>query len=158
MSEEGRGAVVTSVIGCGHFGLTVSDVERTRDFFIEVLGFEAGAEVSLDAEFSSAVTGVAGAQIDACFVQGHGIAVELLSYRAPDDRGRLGGRSCDVGSAHLAFYVVSIEDVLDRARPYGWSAGGVPTEITVGPRAGGRACYAVNHDGITLEFVELPAA
>lgn len=147
---------MATVVGCGHFGVTVSDVERTKKFFIEVLGFSAGAEVSLTPEFSSAVTGVAGAQIEACFVQGHGIAVELLKYRAPGDRGRLEGRSCDTGAAHLAFYVTSIEEILKRAQAYGWRAAGVPTAITVGPRAGGSACYATNGDGIVLEFVELP--
>ena len=149
---------MAGVVGCGHFGITVSDVARTKEFFVEVLGFAAGAEVSLSPEFSSAVTGVAGAQIEACFVQGHGIAVELLTYRAPNERGRIEGRSGDAGAAHLAFYVSSIGETLEEARPYGWRASGVPTAITVGPRAGGKACYATNADGIVLEFVELPAS
>jgi catechol 2,3-dioxygenase-like lactoylglutathione lyase family enzyme len=153
--QEGdvSGAVV---VGCGHFGVTVGDVERTKEFFVEVLGFSAGAEVSLDPEFSSSVTGVSGARIEACFVHGHGVAVELLTYRAPADRGRMEGRSCDVGAAHLAFYVTDIEGILERARDYGWRPAGTPTPIAVGPRAGGRACYATNADGIVLEFVEPP--
>ncbi|MGK0741929.1 VOC family protein [Leucobacter sp. Z1108] len=147
---------IAKVVGCGHFGVTVSDIECTKAFFVEVLGFSTGAEVSLSPDFCSSVTGVADAQIEACFVEGHGIVVELLRYRAPDDRGRIEGRSCDSGAAHLAFYVTSITGILAEASAYGWQAAGVPTAITVGPRAGGKACYVTNADGIVLEFVELP--
>jgi catechol 2,3-dioxygenase-like lactoylglutathione lyase family enzyme len=144
--------------GVNHHGITVSDLDRSLEFFVGVLGFEPGPTVDLDEEFSSGVTGVGGARIKVAFVRGPGIDVELLQYLGPDDRRAVDARPCDVGSAHLALFVDDIAAVVSASEPAGWRLAGVVQPITTGPRAGGSAAYLRDADGITIELVERPVS
>ena len=144
------------VEGANHFGITVSDIETSLAFFVGILGFEEGPTVDLDETFSAGVTGIDGALIRVTFVEGPGVTVELLQYLAPAGRSATPTRPCDVGSAHLAFFVVGIEAIVAAAAGAGWSLAGAIQPIVSGPRAGGRAAYIRDTDGITLELVERP--
>ncbi|MCU1478632.1 MAG: hypothetical protein JWQ64_3325 [Subtercola sp.] len=144
------------VQGVNHHGITVADLNRSAAFFVDVLGFARGATVELDETFSAGVTGVEGAIITVTFVEGPGITVELLQYRAPDDRMVVTARPCDVGSAHLALFVDDVEAVVDASVRAGWNLAGVIQPIVTGPRAGGKAAYLRDADGTTLELVQRP--
>ncbi|MBO1901427.1 VOC family protein [Leucobacter weissii] len=147
------------VRGVGHTGITVTDIARTRKFFIEVLGFSSGAEIPLDLEFCSSITGLESARITAAFVEApDGTAIELLEYHGPHRRSGRALRTCDPGHLHIAVHVDEIEDVLTRSEGYGWRLLGEITAITVGPRNGGRAAYLQGPDGLVLELVQPPGA
>ena len=144
------------VEGVNHHGITVTDIEKSVEFFVGVLGFQSGPTVELDETFSAGVTGVEGAVIKVAFVEGPGINVELLQYLAPADRSVVRARPCDVGSAHLALFVDDVDAIVEAATQAGWELAGVVQPIVVGPRAGGRAAYVRNSDGTTLELVQRP--
>lgn len=154
---NGVDSKMSRVVGVGHLGATVSNLDSTRRFFVEVLNFTAQDEVVLDSDFSSSITGIPNASITAGFViSPDGVVIELLEYHAPSDRGSSTARTCDTGSMHLALYVEDIEPILDRALPLGWSLLGDITAITTGPRAGGRAAYIRDSNSIVLELVQRP--
>lgn len=139
-----------------HHGITVTDLDASARFFVDVLGFTRGATVDLDETFSAGVTGVPGAVIRVVFVEGPGITVELLQYLAPADRTVVTSRPCDVGSAHLALFVDDVEGVVEASGAEGWQLAGVIQPIVTGPRAGGLAAYIRDADGVTLELVQRP--
>ncbi|HEV3243729.1 MAG TPA: VOC family protein [Chthoniobacterales bacterium] len=154
------------VIAADHTGITVSNLERSLDFWQNVLGFEFSHRAHQTSEMASEITGVAGAEIKLAVVKtpgGH--KIELLEYLAPPDRKkhvdpstslRTSLRPCDVGSVHIAFTVDNLDAVLQRIAAFGWKAAGKPQTLTAGPNAGKRVVYVLDPDGTTIEFMELP--
>jgi catechol 2,3-dioxygenase-like lactoylglutathione lyase family enzyme len=90
-------------------------------------------------------------------VGGYGHNIELVEYVAPDARQVLKPRPCDVGSWHVALMVDDIEDALHALRAHGFDAANPPAVIESGPRKGGKAVYARDPDGTTVELIQPPA-
>lgn len=142
------------VEAANHWGITVSSLEKSLDFFVGVLGFAPGATVDLDESFSAGITGVENAVIRVAFVEGPGVTIELVQYLAPARLVTQHRSPSEVGSAHLAFFVDDIDAIVLAAAPSGFSLAGTVQNIRVGPRAGGRAAYLRDADGTTLELVQ----
>lgn len=150
-------ACFTVTVELAHHGITVTDLQASANFFAHVLGFVPGPRIDLDETFSAGVTGIPGARISVVFLEGNGIAVELLQYHGPDDRTAGRARPCDAGSAHLALYVADVRSVVERAAAHGWRPAGAVQPIVTGPRAGGLAVYLRDGAGAVLELVQRPA-
>ena len=63
--------------------------------------------------------------------------------------------TCNIGAAHLALQVSSIQEDYLRLSAAGVQFVSPPVEI---PGGGGYACYMRDPDGFTIELVEPPAA
>lgn len=148
---------MSAVEGLNHHGITVADIDRSLRFFVDVLGFDRGATVELDEEFTSTVTGVRGSTLKAVFVHGPGVDIELLQYHEPGPHPGEPLSTSRPGSAHLALFVDDIRGIVDAANAVGWAVAGAIAPIASGPRAGGHAAYLRDADGVTVELVERPA-
>jgi catechol 2,3-dioxygenase-like lactoylglutathione lyase family enzyme len=146
------------IIAADHTGITVSNLERSLSFWREVLGFELSHHAHQKGELAEQITGVPGAEILIAVVKAPGHKIELLEYRAPGDRKKLGARPCDVGSVHVALAVDNLDAVLDTIAASGWKATGQPQTLTVGPNAGKRVIYVRDPDGTTIELMQPPPA
>jgi glyoxylase I family protein len=145
------------IIAADHTGITVSNLERSLDFWQNVLGFEFSHRAHQTSEMASEITGVAGAEIKLAVVKAPGgHKIELLQYLAPADRKHVDLRPCDVGSVHIALTVDDLDAVLQKIAAAGWKAAGKPQTLTAGPNAGKRVVYVRDPDGTTIEFMELP--
>ncbi len=144
----------TLVLDTWHTGLTVSSLDSALEFWCGVLGFELSARrVIGNGPFVENIVGVPGADLHiAVVVAPDGHKIELLEYLAPADRQVMRPRSVDVGSAHLAFIVSDLDEMLGRVEAAGWERLGVPQSITDGPRAGERVVYVRGPEGHTIEF------
>lgn len=145
------------VLATNHTSFTVSDLDRTVGYFVDALGFELISRAPRDSAVISRITGVAGADIEVAYVQGPGHRLELIQYRAPQDRGRVRSRPCDTGFAHVAFDVDDIDAAIAASAPHGVLPIGDPVPIDRGPNAGGRVVYMRDADEVTVEFIEKPA-
>jgi glyoxylase I family protein len=146
------------IIAADHTGITVSDLERSLDFWQNVLGFELSHRTHQSAEVASEITGVPGAEISLAVVKAPGHKIELLEYLAPFDRKeRVDFRPCDVGSGHIGLTVDNLEAVLSRVAAAGWKAAGEPQTLKSGPNAGKRVVYVRDPDGTTIEFMQPPS-
>lgn len=142
-----------------HTGITVSSLHDALEFWVEAMGFEHLYTWKFEkGPFAQNLVGVDGAAFELAMIRGPGHLIELLEYRAPEDRKVLKPRSCDVGSVHLAFYVRNIDALLARIGPMDWKVLGKLQTIESGDRAGLRLVYVRGPDGVTLEFLELPHA
>ncbi|WP_157874599.1 VOC family protein [Streptomyces sp. AcH 505] len=148
------------VLGTEHTGLTVSSLDDALEFWCGVMGFELLARRIIGTgPFVENIVGVPGANLHiAVVIAPDGHKVELLEYLAPADRQVIKPRSCDVGSAHLAFTVTDLDEMLRRVEAAGWKRLGVPQSLTEGPRAGDRVVYVRGPEGHTIEFFGRPAA
>jgi catechol 2,3-dioxygenase-like lactoylglutathione lyase family enzyme len=146
------------IIAADHTGITVSDLERSLEFWQTVLGFEISHRAHQTGEMAAEITGVPGAEIKLAVVKAPGgHKIELLQYLAPSDRKHVDLRPCDVGSVHVALTVDNLDAVLQRIAASGWKAAGKPQTLMTGPNAGKRVIYVRDPDGTTIEFMELPS-
>jgi len=147
------------VIAADHTGLTVSNLERSLEFWQNVLGFKFSHRAHQTSEMASEITGVAGAEIKLAVVKAPGgHKIELLEYLAPADRKKVDVRPCDIGSVHVAFMIDNLDTVLNTIAASGWKAAGKPQTLTKGPNAGKRVIYVRDPDGTTIEFMQPPTS
>ena len=144
------------IFAADHTGITVSNLERSLEFWRDVLGFELSHRAQQKGELAEQITGVPGAEILIAIVKAPGHKIELLEYRAPVDRQHFRPRPCDVGSVHIALIVDNLDVVLARIASSGWKAAGKPQTLTAGPNAGKRVIYVRDPDGTTIEFMQMP--
>ncbi len=145
------------IIAADHTGITVSDLERSLDFWQTVLGFELSHRAHQKGEMAEEITGVPGAEISIAVLKAPGHKIELLQYLAPPDRKQhVDLRTCDVGSMHIALTVDNLDAVLSAIAASGWKAVGKPQTLQSGPNAGKRVVYVRDPDGTTIEFMQPP--
>jgi catechol 2,3-dioxygenase-like lactoylglutathione lyase family enzyme len=140
-----------------HTGFTVSSLEDSLAFWVDVLGFKLLYIQTFEkGPFIEEVVGVPGAALRLAMVEGPGHMIELLEYTSPDDRGTYKPRSSDVGSVHLAFYVENIDALVARVASVGWPPVGKIQTVESGERKGLRLIYVRGPDGVTIEFLQRP--
>jgi len=145
------------ILGADHTGITVSNLEKSLEFWREVLGFGLSHTAHQTGEMAKEITGVAGAEIKLAVLRApDGHKIELLEYLAPPDRKHVNVRPCDVGAVHVALLVDDLDAVLERIAAFGWKAAGKPQLLTKGPNAGKRVVYIRDPDGTTIEFMQPP--
>ncbi len=144
------------IIAADHTGITVSNLERSLEFWQNVLGFEFSHRAHQTSEMASEITGVPGAEIKLAVVKAPGgHKIELLEYLAPPDRKQhVNLRPCDVGSVHIALAVDKLDAILEKIAASGWKAAGKPQTLKTGPNAGKRVVYVRDPDGTTIEFMQ----
>ncbi len=126
-----------------HVGLSVSDLERAKRWYADVLGMTEGYA------FEIPPFGVRG-----CFMVGHGTRVELFE-RAGSAQG-IGGQDPPAalltrGYGHVAF----VTSDLDGAFTEVVACGAVPVwEPRPSPEPGVRMAFIADVDGNLIEFVE----
>jgi catechol 2,3-dioxygenase-like lactoylglutathione lyase family enzyme len=145
------------IIAADHTGITVSNLERSLEFWRDVLGFEFSHSAHQTGERVEQITGVKGAELKLAVVKvpgGH--KIELLEYLAPADRKHVDLRPCDVGHVHVALIVDDLDPVLKKIAESGWQAAGEPQALQSGPNEGKRVVYVRDPDGTTIEFMQMP--
>lgn len=145
-----------TVLATNHTSFTVSDLDRSVDFFTKALGFSLVHRGRRDPEMIATVVGVPGADIEVAYIQGPGHRLELIQYHGPAERGRVESRPCDTGFAHVAYDVDDIDAALAAAAPYGFRPLNAPQDLHHGPNAGGRVVYTRDEDGVTVEYIQPP--
>jgi len=133
----------------GHIGITVRDLDRSVDFYTDILGMRLTERFEYSDEVGHGVTVVAGAFVR-CDTTHHAISIfKLQDGILPDDAPD--GSELGIGLHHIAFELATPEDLL--AKLHEMRSAGV--EI-VNCRKGGPGnqprFYARDPDGHLLEF------
>ena len=102
------------ITGLGHASFTVMDLERTIEFYVNVLGGKLlTTTVDKGENMGTAVLGPgqnhAFAALKVAMVELGGIEIEFLQYLDPPTRVEYHGEPSRAGSAHLAFQVDDLE-------------------------------------------------
>lgn len=147
------------VVGARHAGITVSDLDRSLEFYCGLLGFELLWRRVYEEPDIRAIVGVPEAtafDIAMLRVPGSDLEVELLEYRGCERRSGA-TRPCDYGTGHFCVFVEAIDALYAdlRARGVGFRSPG-PVEMTGGANKGGKSLYSSDPDGYVIEFHEPP--
>ena len=139
-----------------HTSFTVSDVDATERFFVELFGMErvGGGDYDFDyirrtvaypdAVLKIAVLGIPGQK---------GQLLELVEYVRPRHE-PADTATARPGNAHLAFVVDDLDAEYRRLKDRGVRFKSSPNEVTFGINRGARAVYLNGPDGIALELLQ----
>ncbi len=100
-----------------HTGLVVSDLERSKRFYEQVLGFRVWYEDSVPDGPVSKLLGLSPPLgVQTCYLTLDGFVLELIHYSAPQAQVLLRGRSMgEAGLSHLSMSVDDIRAAADQA-------------------------------------------
>ena len=139
-----------------HTGFVVRDIDRTIDFYTNVMGLKLVGRTERQGDFACKLLAFPDAHIKGAFVElGDGHQLELIQYiNPPVGDGHL--RRNDAGASHLAFFVENIEEFYADKSAKGLTFNSDPAALyDDGGKLLRKALYAQDPDGNWLEFVEL---
>lgn len=148
------------ITGVHHRGITVSNLERSLEFYHDVLGLELATEPSdlFSGEDLSQGVGVPGASLRLAMLKAGDASVELLEYVTPESPIDKPMPQNALGAQHVAFLVDDIAKTVEELQSKGVEFFSPVNVVDEGLLAGWRWVYFSDPDGITLELVEVAYA
>jgi len=140
-----------------HVSLTVSDLERSINFYVEHLGFRPPLEryVSDRPWFGEGI-GIPGAVADQGHIRRGKFLLELWQYRYPASQKVVVPDTSHVGAIHFGFEVDDIDESYERMKAAGVEFLSPPVTVDITEYAGSRWCYFRDPDGYLLEISQQP--
>ena len=143
-----------------HVGLTVSDLERSIDFYHGVLGLDFAVPPTpwFDAEHLPTAIGVPAPvklRLAMFAFDEDRTVLELLQFESPPSTTTRALIPSDVGACHVALYVDDIDAVMSDLGAKGVTFNSAANDIDDGPLDGWRWVYFKDPDGHTLELVQV---
>ncbi|MFB2600100.1 VOC family protein [Herbiconiux sp. P17] len=141
--------------GVHHVGLTVRDIQRSREWYARMFDLEPGPINHGIGEDLARSVQVPDAELSFSMITIGSTRIEFLEYHEPigTDFDR---RNCDVGAAHVCFEVSDIDAAYADLNEKGAVFSGPPVSIDEGALAGSRWAYLRDPDGIQLEIWQSP--
>jgi lactoylglutathione lyase len=143
-----------------HTSFTVSNLERSLEFYRDLLGCEVIATQEKQGGYLAAIVGDPRAHVRMAHLRAPGSehVIELFEYLAPEGV-RADVQPWSVGASHLCFIVTDLPALYKTLVKKGVSSFvSPPVEVDTGINTGGYALYVRDPDGINVELFQLPAA
>lgn len=147
-------SAATAALRHSHFGIAVSDLERSARFYTGALGFERAETYTID-DGLDVIMELPGIRLDLLFLRRPDVTLELIAYRQPATTGPRERRPMNQhGLTHMSFWVDDLERALERVR----AAGGTVHEHTRATVYNNLLVYCTDPDGVRVELMQqLPA-
>jgi catechol 2,3-dioxygenase-like lactoylglutathione lyase family enzyme len=153
--------VRNTVIAVDSIGMTVSDMDRSVDFYTKVLSFQKVSEVEVLGSEYERLQGLFGVRLRVVKLQLGNESIELTEYLTPKGRPiPIDSRSNDRWFQHIAIAVSDMDKAYQQLRKYKVQhASTAPQRIPDSNKAaaGIRAFYFKDPDGHNLEIIYFPA-
>lgn len=156
MSADGATAkgVGLTARGLHHHGFTVSDLDRSVEFYEKAFGAEREWIVEFGGERPSEMVNVPGADMRVASLRlPHGW-LEIFEFISPDGR-PYDRTAADVGASHLCLEVDDVEAAYEWMKELGVECRYPPQHVHEGPRAGISFFYVYDPDGLPVELLQI---
>jgi catechol 2,3-dioxygenase-like lactoylglutathione lyase family enzyme len=132
-----------------HVGQCVTDLDRSKRFYCDLLGFTFQREINPPDEMSAQLLGLdAPLGMTATYLGRDGLVLELLHFAAPDRTARYRARAMnDPGLTHISLSVDDLEGVIAKIGDYG---GAVLEDTNIGS-----GIFVRDPDGQLLELLPM---
>ena len=138
-----------------HFGICVSDLERSLRFYCDALGFEKAESHAIGSEFARLMD-FNDVAVTSQFIRRGPTAIELLAFEEPTPIGARERRPVNqLGLTHLSFRVCDVAATVARMVELG---GAVVESSRTTIDLGGTALefvYCTDPDGVRVELMDL---
>ena len=111
-----------------HVGISVRNLDKSVQFYTEVLGMEEGIRVSHKGETISRVVAVENTEVDVCYVTKGIHRLELIEYKNKDNA-KLNTAyqpQDDPGLVHIAFIVDDVDETYQTIKGLGYEFNSPP--------------------------------
>jgi lactoylglutathione lyase len=143
--------------GIHHTGYTVSNLDRSLDFYQGLLGLELIARQEKQGGYLGAIVGYPDAHVLMAHlrVPGDGHIVELFEYLAPEGSPPVPFEPPNVGTSHLCLLTDDLAALYERLVAAGVdSFVSPPVLVDTGINTGGYGVYLRDPDGIPVELFQ----
>jgi lactoylglutathione lyase len=139
-----------------HFGVTVSDIDASRDWYARTFGLVAGIGSGGAGEVIERFLEVPGADMEALFLDVADAHVELLHYTEPRREPGPPVAENDVGAGHVCFRVPDAAAAYRALVDGGADVVREPFEVPEGEMGGYKILRLHDPDGTRIELFEAP--
>ena len=144
-----------------HTGLTVSNLDKSVEFYQDVLGLDLIFRVDDRApgwnnDYIGRLVGIPNAELREAWLALGDHVVELVEYLSPKGQSTSQTRPNDVGNVHVCFLVDDIEAAYKELSAKGVRFAGPPPKVAEGERAGVSGIYMWDPDGHNIELLYYP--
>jgi lactoylglutathione lyase len=143
------------ITGVDHTSYTVSNLERSLEFYVGLLGCEVLWQREITNQYFRDIVGLPDCVVKAVHLRipGSTHKLELFEYVAP--RGMLADvRTNNPGSSHVSFIVDDLLAAYEELKAKGARFRSPPIEIDAGANKGSYALYMLDPDGIAVELFQ----
>ena len=139
------------ITGMNHTGFVVKDLDKSIEFYRDVVGLTVVATREREGGPISQVVGYENSRIKVALLgKGEGHLVELVQYMHPEGSERPSEERNTLGATHLAFDVEDIEQTYQYLIGNGARSLNPPQELSTSRKV----CYLQDPDGNWLELIE----
>jgi lactoylglutathione lyase len=154
-SSNGNVTLPMKPIGLHHTSYTVSNLDHSLHFYVELLGCEVLWQREIREAYFGAIVGFPGCVVKAAHLRipGSDHILELFEYLSPhDDPVEMGTNQ--PGSSHLCFIVQDLPAYYQELQAKGATFRSEPITIDAGTNRGARCLYLLDPDGIAIELLQ----
>jgi len=135
-----------------HFGIVVSDIEKSLEFYKDMLGFKVKIDALEKGKFIDAILGLKDVKVRTVkMVADDGNLIELLSYQSHQGRKMENKEIFDKGASHLAFSVNNLNQEYQKLKEKGIRFIAPPQ---ISPNKKAKVVFCYDPDGVPIELVE----
>jgi catechol 2,3-dioxygenase-like lactoylglutathione lyase family enzyme len=139
---------VSALSAFNHVGQCVTDLERSRRFYVELFGFTVEREIRPPDDPTARLLGLEPPLgMTACYLRRDGLVLELLHFAARDTRAARERTMDEPGLTHVSLSVEDVDGLLGRVAEYGG-------EVLAGTNIG-TACFVRDPDGQLVEILPM---
>ncbi len=144
-----------NTVNVSHFGLCVSNLEKSLRFYCDGLGFEKGTAYDIGNEAGRALEVEGDVVLASQFIGRDGVNIELLYFVSPRANGQPSASRNQLGLTHLSLYVDNIDAVGKKLVEHGGKAID-DTDTTIVQDDGGklRLIFFTDPDGCRIELMQ----
>lgn len=138
-----------------HVGLCVADLERSRRFYRDGLGFAEAGGLEVAGEPTATMLGLEGdLELHAVYLERDGFRIELLHYPRPGHVGPAEARPMNqLGLTHFAIRVADLDQAIAEIERHGGAL--IEGTRIRNDEYGSDLCYVTDPDGVRLELVQV---
>ena len=133
----------------------MSDLERSRRFYREVLGFRELTWIEIDGGATEQLLDLENLQLRARILERDGVRIELLEYPSPGTvQGPVPRPMNQLGLSHFAVRVTDLETTLSAIRAAGYPI--LESTRISNPDFQSEVVYVTDPDGLRIELIQMP--
>lgn len=141
------------IVSFNHSSFTVSDLDRSVNYYCNIIGMKLISYAARPQDYSEMVTGITGCHLKVAYLEGWGHVLELIEYVGSTKKSHT-SHSDNIGAGHICFNVTDLKSMVAAYKKKGVTFQSEPVAIPAGANKGGMTLYMNDPDGIIIELLQ----